>query len=430
MSDAALVAGAERYSGPAEVVVQPPQLRLLSDTDFRASLLDSDVAGAAIGTDLALSLVELRKRYRREHTICTPQFRDGLVGTNSELVLTTNMRAIAEFATSTLVAVEVDDEATLRINGEAHDIKNPDELFVWNMLLQNHPHRLLARDITTNPLFGHLDAKHTERQQQLRDVQTQINSRHEQPIMQGHGNNKGRRYGLEPYVHLGPLDPAIDRLAATRIVADQLDHPAIVRMTHDVLDHYPLEAVFTETVLYLLGIRRDRVVAETPLATLEVKKAITYIAGKGVAKARPAVAGRIREYNRAANAGVDDAEKAKSLALSGKALELLRTLGEAAERKVEWIDDATCKNTDPALFYPVAGPDDKNSILEHAAKAEAVIGTWCDSCPVAQECLEYGREIAAPHAGLRIMGGKLLGLSARQATRLVKKGFGALMPSR
>lgn len=73
-----------------------------------------------------------------------------------------------------------------------------------------------------------------------------------------------------------------------------------------------------------------------------------------------------------------------------------------AAREYDWRDDALCTQTDPDAFFPETG--------ETASPAKKV----CDSCKVAEQCLEYA---LANDEAFGVWGG----LSAKERRRLVKK---------
>jgi WhiB family transcriptional regulator, redox-sensing transcriptional regulator len=48
----------------------------------------------------------------------------------------------------------------------------------------------------------------------------------------------------------------------------------------------------------------------------------------------------------------------------------------------DWRDDAVCRDTDPALFFPVGTTGNALTQIEHAKHT-------CGECKVAQECLDF-----------------------------------------
>ena len=54
-------------------------------------------------------------------------------------------------------------------------------------------------------------------------------------------------------------------------------------------------------------------------------------------------------------------------------------LGEADH---DWRDDALCRDTDPALFFPVGVTGNALVQIDHAKRT-------CDECRVAPQCLEF-----------------------------------------
>lgn len=48
----------------------------------------------------------------------------------------------------------------------------------------------------------------------------------------------------------------------------------------------------------------------------------------------------------------------------------------------DWRDDAVCRDTDPALFFPVGTTGNALTQIGHAKRT-------CDDCIVAQECLDF-----------------------------------------
>lgn len=68
----------------------------------------------------------------------------------------------------------------------------------------------------------------------------------------------------------------------------------------------------------------------------------------------------------------------------------------------EWQDDAACRGADTAVFFP---RDEAG-----AAEAKAI----CDTCPVAQECLEWAIETRQPD-------GVWGGLTPTERHRLIRR---------
>lgn len=67
-----------------------------------------------------------------------------------------------------------------------------------------------------------------------------------------------------------------------------------------------------------------------------------------------------------------------------------------------WMREAVCTSTDPELFFPPSGANQKS-----VAAAKRI----CSTCPVATECLEYGK-----HELYGIYGGR----SVKERRRLPK----------
>lgn len=59
---------------------------------------------------------------------------------------------------------------------------------------------------------------------------------------------------------------------------------------------------------------------------------------------------------------------------------------------LDWMEDARCVGMDPELFFPKKPPGD-NRYREPAAAA--IIRKACDHCPVAEQCLQYGKDTGA-----------------------------------
>ncbi len=61
---------------------------------------------------------------------------------------------------------------------------------------------------------------------------------------------------------------------------------------------------------------------------------------------------------------------------------LTSTTPSAARIDGDWRTNASCRHTDPELFFPIGNT---GMALDHIAAAKAV----CDHCPVQGPCLEF-----------------------------------------
>jgi WhiB family redox-sensing transcriptional regulator len=75
--------------------------------------------------------------------------------------------------------------------------------------------------------------------------------------------------------------------------------------------------------------------------------------------------------------------------------------GVSAEARQDWVEQALCAQTDPALFYP-----------EEGGTPSAVARRVCARCEVRTECLEYALDHDEQY-------GLWGGLDARQRMRLI-----------
>lgn len=80
------------------------------------------------------------------------------------------------------------------------------------------------------------------------------------------------------------------------------------------------------------------------------------------------------------------------------------TIGLAPETDPRWRDDAACRGTDPALFFP-----------EHGDTATvATAKSICRTCPAQAQCLEYALQLT----GAGRVGGVWGGKTARERGRI------------
>lgn len=57
-----------------------------------------------------------------------------------------------------------------------------------------------------------------------------------------------------------------------------------------------------------------------------------------------------------------------------------------------WRADAACQDSDPAIFFPVAGP----TVRADVKRAKEI----CAKCPVRQACLDYSLQLPFPWHGI------------------------------
>lgn len=79
-----------------------------------------------------------------------------------------------------------------------------------------------------------------------------------------------------------------------------------------------------------------------------------------------------------------------------------KAVADAERPERGWQERAACRNTDPAVFFPLRGED--------AAAAKAI----CAGCPVAEECLAYALTAYERH-------GVWGGASERERRRMRKR---------
>lgn len=77
---------------------------------------------------------------------------------------------------------------------------------------------------------------------------------------------------------------------------------------------------------------------------------------------------------------------------------------------MEWMDQALCRQTDPALFVPEGNSSD---VYQAHEQAKAI----CRRCPVIEQCQDYALELAT-HATLW---GVWAGRNARDIHAMVRK---------
>lgn len=316
---------------------------------------------------------ELLRRYEREGVVCHPTFPDWLQVRPGVLQDTDAQPAEHQLA--------VCDDNELRFDDRSIKIENRPARFLLNMLINNAPRALLARDVTTNPLFLPVHKSHEAKIQQFRRIVTDFNDQCGWPAIGSVGRQKGTRYRIDPGVGIS------DQTSGVVVTATEARAVA----AHYLAGEY-VPPRFTE-----------------PEVVRQIKRALSEFVEIDEIDDPDAIE-RFKFLQQQLHDPYEE-DSNESLALNPGLMMFLEKLLIGADIGVRLREKGACVGTDVDLFHIRTENGRGKRAVNRQKIADAI--SVCQMCSVQELCEDFGRMTVSggSDAGLVVYGGKLFGAS-------------------